>query len=417
MTGYIGFHGQRPIDGWLEPIRLLPSGTPFLSVNDVHMLRDAKSVNPGIFTVFRKFTDDQHLPGLTYDEALRKARLYFDSFIDGTWLQQELWRYVDAVKEWNEYIASSDSETRRQEIITWLKAVTYVWNTEYRFTEKVGGRDIPLVCGSAAIGNDIDPRYARIVYDSNNIMSYHNYTHFFPQESGAHYPKGDRDPLDWRYHSGRWTYMDDEFKKQGIYLRWISTEGSPYNSVSDGWRSNKVLGGDINRYIEECVKYQIDRCHSWNEANNGRYIGSVMFTFGRTGRWDDYELNSGEMTQIAQFVQSYAPEPIDPEPPIDPDQPEPPTEPDEGLPRVDYARTYLVVPQDATLEQWLSIAEVAYEQKNTMGGSNDDSGIGFLSNKTAVLYAIQESKHQEYIDWYATHYPGTKLEFRDYPKA
>jgi hypothetical protein len=31
----IGFHGQYPINNWLEAVKILPSGTPFLSVNDV----------------------------------------------------------------------------------------------------------------------------------------------------------------------------------------------------------------------------------------------------------------------------------------------------------------------------------------------------------------------------------------------
>jgi hypothetical protein len=391
----IGLHGQRPISNWLDAVRELPAGALVLSVDDIHMLRDAKNANPNIKTVFRKHTSDQHLPGITYDIAVQKARDYFNSFIDGTWMQQELWRYVDYVKEWNEYVASSHNESERQEIITWLNAVTQVWNIEYRKTEKTGYRDIPLVCLSAAIGNDIDARYAKIITDSNNVISYHNYTHFID---------GQRDSLDWQYHSGRWAQMDAQFTRQGIYAQWMSTEGGPYNSVTDGWKSSKVLNSNLNRYIEECVKYQIDNISQWNKQNNNRYLGGVLFTFGNTGAWDMYELNASEMASIAKFAKNYLPEsPIEP----------PPTN-DDGLPRVQYKRVYLVAPQDATLQQWLDICEEAYQNRNTVGFSFDDAGIGALDDKTAVLYGIDDQPL--FINWYKQYYHSTRLEFRDVKK-
>ena len=303
----IGFHGQRPINNWLEAIKILPAGAPFLAVDDVHMCRDAKLANPGLLTVFRKKIDVQHF-ATNFEDAKQLARDYFNTFIDGTWQQQELWRYVDVVKEWNEYVASSQNEAERQLIITWLKAVTAVWNQEYRGTAKTGGRDIPLACLSVAIGNDIDPRYAKIIADSGNIISYHNYTHFFG---------GQRDPQDWQHHSGRWVGMDAQFKAQGITAKWIATEGGIYEGVYDGWKSAKTVGGSIQRYINECIKYQLDRVGEWNQANNGRFLGSVLFTFGNTGSWSQYELSGDEMKQIAQVVRDYQPQ-QPPDPPTDP---------------------------------------------------------------------------------------------------
>lgn len=293
-----GFHGQKPINGWLEPIKLLPPNAPVLAVDDIHMLRDVKGVNPQVRTIFRKYwSNDQ---GFTpdYEEAKNKARNYFNSFIDGTWQQQELWAFVDVVKEWNEYVASSQGEIERQLILTWLNAVTTVWNQEYRGKPICGNRDIPLACISAAIGNDIDPRFAKVVADSDNIVSYHNYTHFF---------NGQRDPQDWIYHSGRWTVMDARFKQQGITVKWISTEGGPYNSVTDGWKSSKVLSGNLQRYLDECIKYQLDHISAWNKANNNRYLGGVLFTFGNTGAWPMYELDANQMTEISKKVRDYQP--------------------------------------------------------------------------------------------------------------
>jgi hypothetical protein len=259
----IGVHGQYPINNWLDAIKIFPAGTPFLSVNDVHMLRDAKGVNPGLRTIFRKKIDVQAFTP-DYEQAKQKARDYFNSFIDGTWQQQGLWQFVDIIKEWNEYVASSQNEAERQLIITWLNAVTTVWNQEYRGKLIVGGRDIPLACLSVAIGNDIDHRYAKIIADSGNIISYHNYTHFFD---------GKRDPEDWKYHSGRWTEMDKVFLAQGIQAKWISTEGGIYEGVYDGWKSSKTVSGNLQRYIDECIKYQLEKVSAWNKANGNRYLG------------------------------------------------------------------------------------------------------------------------------------------------
>lgn len=399
----VGFHGQNPINNWLDAIKELPAGAPVLAVDNVHMLRDAKIVNSGVLTIFRKKINEQAFTP-NFEEAKQKARDYFNTFIDGTWQQQELWRYVDVVKEWNEYVASSQNEAERQLIITWLKAVTQVWNNEYRNTAKVGYRDIPLACLSVAIGNDIDPRYAKIIADSGNIISYHNYTHF---------ENGQRDPEDWRYHSGRWAYMDAQFLAQGIKCRWISTEGGIYEGVYDGWKSAKTVNGSLQRYIDECIKYQLDNVAAWNKANGNRYLGSVLFTFGNTGSWPMYELNTGEMVEIAKVVKSYAPQ-NPTEPPIDPPPIDPPTEPGDGLPRVQYKRNYWTVPQNVTESQWLEICRQAFTEKRTVGFSYDDAGIGALNEKTAVLYGI--TNQAEFIAWFNENYPGTKLEFRELPK-
>jgi hypothetical protein len=85
------------------------------------------------------------------------------------------------------------------------------------------------------------------------------------------------------------------------------------------------------------------------------------------------------------------------------------------LPREQYKRRVLVVPGNATKEQWLGVCAVAYDERQTVTGSYDDAGIGALENKTAILYDIPNK--QEFIDWYAEHYPGTVVEFRNYPGA
>jgi len=95
--------------------------------------------------------------------------------------------------------------------------------------------------------------------------------------------------------------------------------------------------------------------------------------------------------------------------------PPPPPEPDcKGLPRKQYKRRSLVVPQNISKTDWLAVAQTAYENKNTVGFSYDDAGVGDLDSKTAVLYGIPTSSRQTFIDWYAKHYPGTIVLFGTY---
>lgn len=96
----------------------------------------------------------------------------------------------------------------------------------------------------------------------------------------------------------------------------------------------------------------------------------------------------------------------------DPVPPPPPPDECRGLPRVQYARVYNVIPQDATEERAVQIFLEGWRRsKETAGGSTDDAGLGDLSDKTARLYDIPAAVRDLFRAWYADHYPGTKVVF------
>ena len=83
-----------------------------------------------------------------------------------------------------------------------------------------------------------------------------------------------------------------------------------------------------------------------------------------------------------------------------------------GKPRTDYARVYCVIPQDATEDRAVEIFLSNWRSgKRTAGGSNDDAGIGDLSNRTAVLYDVTEAGKPALLAWYEANYPGVKVIF------
>lgn len=80
-----------------------------------------------------------------------------------------------------------------------------------------------------------------------------------------------------------------------------------------------------------------------------------------------------------------------------------------GAAREPYNRVYWVAPE----ANRAAIYALAATERRTVGPSYDDAGIGVgLSGKTAVVWDIAPSQHQQFIDWYALHYPGTAVQFR-----
>jgi hypothetical protein len=129
-----------------------------------------------------------------------------------------------------------------------------------------------------------------------------------------------------------------------------------------------------------------------------------------SGGWGSLDKQTARlMDPLKQLlIETRFPDPI-PDVPEE-DQNLPPVGP--GEPRQQYSREYLVVPPEASLEQWLEICRKAYGERQTVGFSYDDAGMGDLARKTAILYDIPQEKWPEYMDWYATHYPQTNVTFR-----
>ena len=300
----IGPHMQNTAPDWLTAVAALPANTPVKCVNDYFMARDAKRANPNIKTIFRHVADGEQHPSDNYDENLEKARHFFSTFIDGTWFEQEIYKYVDYIEEWNEYLANSMPVEEVSRWLSWNKAVQTVWAEMKATDSRLAG--IRLVCCNTAVGNSIPWQFAQQTMTFGNVLGYHGYTHF---EDGL------RDPLDWQYHSGRWETMDADYRARGIYVDWLSTESGPYASVFAGWKDTRTVGGDMNRYLDECIAYQLDRITAWNATHNNRFKGAVLFTTSNDDQWERYNLNGSQLLTIAQFVATHAPGPIDPPPP------------------------------------------------------------------------------------------------------
>jgi hypothetical protein len=85
-----------------------------------------------------------------------------------------------------------------------------------------------------------------------------------------------------------------------------------------------------------------------------------------------------------------------------------------GAPRVQYAREYWVVSGNATHDQFLQIARLAYPTRTTVGFSYDDAGVGDLDTRKVVVWG-EEHDRDTLLQWYRQHYGGVSVEFRALP--
>jgi hypothetical protein len=355
------------------------------------------------------------LVGAVYDyqyDYHRHAREFFASFVDESFRKEA--PFINAVHEYNEYFSNSQSAEERARWIAWGQACVDVWRDEYRTQPDYA--HIGLILGETAVGNDLPAAYAKLSHQYPWVhLGYHPYVPV--------YMKTIR-PDAWPWYSGRWSYMDDEFRAQGFTnVTWFFGEfgavghngpGWP-NSLAplDGWRHSNVYDGDVPAYLQMMGDWmaRVGQTRAWKE---NRVIGATIFTSGGGSLWRHFEVRQPEMSAIAQYVNDNVP-PRGQTPP--PPPPPPPPEPEcKGLPRVQYHRTSWVLPQDITRDRALDIMGLAYDKRISIIYSYDDAGVGALDENTAVLWGIADKDHRLYSDWYATHYPGTEVLFQALPQ-
>lgn len=91
-------------------------------------------------------------------------------------------------------------------------------------------------------------------------------------------------------------------------------------------------------------------------------------------------------------------------PALPPTQPEPPR----GLPRVQYPRSYVLLPPEAGVDWALAAVEGSWGlSRFTVGGSADDAGIGDLDERRVI--AVNPSGWgDDLAAFFAEHYPGVR---------
>ena len=387
------FHFQGTVNDWPRAVVKLPDGALIKAVDRGDILRDAKAINPRLTTMLRHWGPGQHFGG-SLEQNKQRARDFFQTFVDGTFLAQYA-RHTDIIQEYNEYLASSHTGQELQDRITWARAVAHVWKHEYRSRPELAHIRLALV--NAPIGNDIHRAFAEIALEYDCVLSYHAY---------SHYIDGKRDPGDWRWHSGRWHFMEQAW---GLKPDWLFGESGPYASVWDGWRSGKCQGGNAQAYVE-AVRVWLRDVQQTAAYKEGRLKGFALFTTAGGQEWQAYETKQPEMDMMADMIRNeWKPgsEPVTPPPPPKEER--------------QWSKLVYLLPQQTTPEQYDMVQQIAYPTRSEIAFSAD-SAFARPSNVTShrvIVYDVASWGGKTALEaWANEHYkytPATVVEYRDWP--
>jgi hypothetical protein len=192
-----------------------------------------------------------------------------------------------------------------------------------------------------------------------------------------------------------------------------------WRQLSDFWRDNDGEDDAADYYFRQLVWYD-------EELQKDSYVvGATIFTFGNWGGvWRHFDIAG---TRVAEKLIAYTEAdpakpfsyPVDgppdtPDTPDTPDVPDTPDTPDtpsgRGKPRVQYARTYVLLPPDADAAWARAVADGSWDARRfTIGGSADDAGIGDLDVRRVVAVNPGDwpgpQTLEEFFDKY---YPGVE---------
>jgi len=262
-----------------------------LAIDNGDALLEAKKANPKLITALRHFVEGQPF-GNDYAECAWDARRYFGSFIDGTYYE----RYrdsVDLILEFNEYydqgMGINDPDVMALRLVH-ATAFANVWNDEWR--GKIVPAGVRLVVGNSPVGNDIPIAFAKLAIATDNMLGYHPYI----RASVRIWPDTIRDPGDWRWHSGRWNFMEQDW---GLRPKWCFTEYAPYMGSTEGWHHWSVLAGDQALLFQLHRAWHLDM-QGTDAYKQGRVVGPAWFTIG--SNWWEYLLETPQLVEMAKIA-------------------------------------------------------------------------------------------------------------------
>lgn len=309
-------HVQQPVNGWLESVTRLPAGA-LIKAFAVQWLAEAKAANPNIRTLHRYVNDEIQDVNPDDTEQVRenRARDWFNRFVDGTFLNGstagiEHWRATDMVSFWNEYYADSQSPAEKELWWRQERTAARIWRDEFRngpHKAKLG--HIRLAICATAVGNNIPVQSAETAKLYDAVLDYHPYDKYFDG--------GQRDPLSWQYHCGRWATMDAQFRAAGYTCDWVFGEAGPYGSAVTGWRHETIFGGDVARYVA-AVRTWVRELKNTHAYQAGRIFGFALFTTVDGAHWPYFQTRQPELNQLADMLRQewtqVTPPPVDPPP-------------------------------------------------------------------------------------------------------
>ncbi len=364
-------HLQRTVPNWLEAVARLPKNSAVILVDEVGVAAGIKGTNPNVDVSLRHWYDPMQVPNATWPAALKGARDFFETFIDGTFRGNA--KNIDFIQTWNETLANSQTSEEVKVWATQERAMCHVWVNEYRTQAEYA--HLRLCIGNSAVGNWIGDDWARMYRDyfPAVIIGYHPYSHW------KNNVRSDFDDM----LSMLWAHMDFLWRRDlNIAVEWLFTEAGPFESAVTGWRASECLGKSVDRYIG-AVREWIGDCQETSAYKQGRLHGFGLFTTGKTApAWNSFATEQPELNLMADMVNAeWQPGTFIPPPP----QPDPPAVP--------HKVTVNLLPQDTTIDQKIEVVEAVHDDKETILQSADDAARLVVWGKPGSVVKVWQADH------------------------
>jgi len=172
---------------------------------------------------------------------------------------------------------------------------------------------------------------------------------------------------------------------------------SSWKDLGDFWREHNNEHDKADYYFRQLVWY--DR-----ELQKDDYVvGATIFTWGNLGApWSDFDVAG---TDVSERLVEYAGLNAATTPFIYPQAQTP-----RGQPRVQYERTYVLLPPGAGADWARAVVRASWDShRYTVGGSADDAGIGDLDVRNIIAVNPDAwGSTQTLEEFFHIHYPGAE---------
>jgi hypothetical protein len=285
-------HFQATVSGWKEALLAMPDGA-VVKAFDAGMLKEAKLTWAAagrdvrqLYTVLRHF-DVHAAGGVDWEGYKAHWRRMFARCVDGTFLSQEFYRYIDIYTADNEFtsVTTWQNEHESHKAYSNMAAAADVWNSDYRARPEF--RHMRLALMSGPVANPWPRRVTKLAVDTDSYLDYHPYELCVD---------GTRVHDSWRWHSGLWHFLEQE---HGLKPLWLFGEAGPYRDAVQGWRHPLCLGHDESKLVAVMEAWWRD-CAQTPAYREGRIAGpGAWFTSGNVG-WEFYQLDGGQLLRLAR---------------------------------------------------------------------------------------------------------------------
>jgi hypothetical protein len=176
--------------------------------------------------------------------------------------------------------------------------------------------------------------------------------------------------------------------------------GGAWRLLGDLWAQHNSEPNKADYYFRQLVWYD-------EELQKDDYVvGATIFTWGNFGPpWLYFDVAGTEVaTKLIAYTQADPARPF-----VYPGVKEEEEKP-RGYPRVQYERTYVLLPPTADAAWAQAVVESTWDQRRyTIGGSADDAGVGDLDVRRVIAINPQDWQGDQSLEeFYAQYYPGVE---------